>query len=425
MNKVTKIISLLENGQQSEAIELYRNLLENGTVEEKFDLAEEFARFGFLEEACELFEDLLAIYPNEGELLVLLAEVYIEIGREEEAFTLLERIDMNDESFPQALLLLADLYQMNGLYEVSEQKLLTAKKLLPHEEVIDFALGELYGEIGRFQEAISCYESVINKGVTEFSTVNLHQRIASMLSSTGSFEEALPHYELALKEKLEINTLFGFALTAFQAGNDAQAIERFTELKELDPEYHSLYLYLAKAYEREGDLHKSFDTISEGIRNDEFNKDLFFLGGKIAIKLGEEDEAERLLREAIALDPGFMEAVLTLNKLFLLKERYEDVLDLVKQAEQMQEEEPQLIWDEAYAYHQLENYSQALNKYQLAYTYFKNHEEFLINYGYFLIEAGERNAAVEIFIKLLRDDPSNSEYQELIERLTDNSDELQ
>lgn len=246
-----------------------------------------------------------------------------------------------------------------------------------------------------------------------------------MLSASGSFEEALPYYDQALKEKTEINTIFGYGLTAYQAGSNRTAIEKFEQLKEIDPEYHSLYLFLAKAYEREEEIEKSFETISQGIRFDEFNKDLYHLGGKIALKLGEEEKAETLLREAIALDPGFMDAVLTLNKLFLHQERYEDVLDLVKQVELVNEIEPQLLWDEAIAYQYLEEYSQALNKYQLAYTYFKDQQEFLTNYGYFLIEEGKMTQAVEIFSELLKKDPSNTEYQELIDRLTDNNDEMQ
>ena len=67
---------------------------------------------------------------------------------------ILNEIHEEDPAFPQALLLLADLYQMQGLYEVSEHKLLKAKEILPDEVLIDFALGELYLEEGKFIEAI-------------------------------------------------------------------------------------------------------------------------------------------------------------------------------------------------------------------------------------------------------------------------------
>lgn len=292
MNKVERIISLIENGRHKEALTLYKEILNTGSDEEKFTLAEDLFQFGFLEEVKGLLENLLETYPDEGELLVMLAEVHIELGDEEKAILLLEKISEEDSSYPESLLLLADLYQMNGLYEVSEQKLLKAKRILPDEVVIDFALGELYAEEGKLNEAIKAYEAVL-QSETEIAGVNIHRRIAEMLSSSGAFEEALPFYEKAMDEKLEIDALFGYAFTALQAGFNKTAIEKFLELKELDPEYHSLYLYLAKAYEREGELESGLKTVKEGIKYDEFNKDLFFYGGKLALKLGDEEEAEK------------------------------------------------------------------------------------------------------------------------------------
>jgi tetratricopeptide (TPR) repeat protein len=417
MDRVNKIITLLENGQHNEAINEYNVVLTSGMPDEKFLLAEELYQFGFLAEAKALVENLLEFYPEEGELLVLLGEILVESGEEEQAILELEKISEQDPSFGQSLLLLADLYQVQGLYEVCERKLLKAKAILPDEVIIDFALAELYSDQGEVTKAMNSYELVL-KEQHEIAGTNIHQRIADLLSTSGAFEDALPYYDKALDEKLEINTLFGYAFTALQAGYNRTAIEKFEELKALDPEYHSLYLHLAKAYEREEELDKSLTAIQEGIRQDEFNKELFFFGGKIAIKLGRPDQAENYFREALALDPGFTEAALTLNKLFFQGERYEEVIDLVSQLDFIEDEEPQLLWDSALAYDKLEKYSYALDKYESAYTFFKDNEAFLLDYGYFLIEEGNNDRAAEVFKRLQKGDPTNEEYQDLLDRLT-------
>ncbi|MGD6856927.1 tetratricopeptide repeat protein [Bacillus infantis] len=417
MDKVNKIISLLENGQHEEALRDYAQILDKGSHEERFVLGEELFQLGLLEESKALIERLLESYPDEGELLVLLAELHIDLANEEEAMLVLERISEKDPSYPQALLLLADLYQMEGLYEVSEQKLLKAKSILDEEVIIDFALGELYLEQGKFIEAIKSYEKVLETS-REIAGTNVNQRMAEALSAGGAFEEAIPFYEKALEARLEINTLFSYAFTALQAGINRTAIEKFKEVKELDPEYHSLYLHLARAYEREEELENSFEAVQEGIKHDEFNKDLFFYGGRLALKLARENEAEDMLRMALVLDPEFTEAALTLNKLFIKQERYRDVLDIVDTMEAQEEEEPQFLWDAASALQELEEYSLALNKYQQAYTYFKEQSDFLSDYGYFLMEEGKWAEAAEIFKKLLEQDPSNEEYLDIVQRLS-------
>ncbi|MCA1054631.1 tetratricopeptide repeat protein [Rossellomorea aquimaris] len=419
MSHAEKMLASLEEGHLEEAKKHYNETLKFGSHEEKFSLAEELHQLGFLEEARELYENLLLFYPGEGELIIELAEVLVEMDNEEEAIEQLSHIEDDDISYPRALLLMADLYQMQGLFEVSEQKLLQAKNILPDEPVIDFGLGELYSETGRFLEAIRYYNHLIEKGITEIGGTYIHQRLAESYSVGGSFEEALSHYEKALEEHLEINTLFGYAFTAYQAGYFETAIEKLISVKELDPDYHSVYLMLAKAYEHEEQLEESLDTVREGIRQDEFNKELNLFGGKISLKLGMDEEAERFLRDALALDPGYLEAGLIINKLFFVQDRYDDVLEIAQMLTAEGEEEPQLTWDLAKAFEGLEQYNHALKQYRAAYTYFKNHEEFLTEYGQFLLEEGLREDAKEVYKQLLTMDPSNDEWQDLIDRLQD------
>jgi tetratricopeptide (TPR) repeat protein len=421
MNTPQQMLHHLQVGDLDNAKKTFQKILKNGSDEEQFQLAEELYHLGFLEETKQLYEQLLTKYPDEGELKVLLAETLVDMDQEDAALEQLEQIPENDPVYPRALVLLADLYQSQGLFEVSEQKLLRAQQLLPNEPVIQFALAELYASQGRHLEAIRHYEQLLEKGETEIAGTSIHHRLADTLSAGGAFEEALPYYEKALDERLEINTLFGYAFTAYQAGYYKLAIEKFTELKELDPEYHSLYLYLAKAYEHEELLEKSVKTIEEGLKFNEFNKELLAFGGKIAMKLNNLEKAEHFFRQALVIDPSYLEAALQLNRLLLHQERYEEVIELVEMVEKEGEHDPQLDWDMAVSLQEVEQYEQALKRYQQAYTFFKNHPEFLNDFGQFLLEVGMLKEAYTIYQQLLQQDPTNEEYIMLVERLQEDT----
>lgn len=416
---IEKMIQLLENGDMDKAKDLFLKIKNSNNDEEKYLLAEELLQLGFLNEAKELYELLLVSYPNEGELKVSLAEILIEMDKESDAISYLDSIQEDDPDYPRALLILADLYQMQGLVEVSENKLRQAKQLLPDESIIDFALGELYASEGKNNQAIKFYEELLNQGKTLIAGVDINGRLAEVLSSAGKFEEALPFFERAVEENNEINTLFGYALTAYQAGFFKKAIELFIQLREMDPEYHSLYLYLGKCYESEEDLENAMQAVKSGIAVDEFNKELYQFGGKLALKLGDESLAEEYFRQALVLDSGYIDAALTLNKLLLHQQRYEDVLEITLQMEKEGDIDPQLHWDAAISFQALEQYQDALKHYQQAYNDLKNHSEFLAEYGYFLMEEGKRSEAIEIFQTLLHDDPLNEEWISLLERLED------
>ncbi|MGG0284598.1 tetratricopeptide repeat protein [Peribacillus butanolivorans] len=423
MNTIDQVIQHLKKGELTEALKHINRIKSSESAEDILMLAEEMLQLGFVEEAKDLFEHLLELYPDEGELIVSLAEILIDMDQEDEAMLMLEKVSTDDEVYPSALLLEADLYQLQGMDEVSERKLLQAKGILPDEIIIDFALGELFYHQGRDQEAIANYIKVLEQE-QEIAGVNVNQRLAEALSSSGKFEEALPYFEKALNDGLEINTLFEYAFTAFQAGLYETAVRKFIELKELDHEYHSLYLYLAKSYEHLEDFENALKTVKEGIKADEFNKELYFFGGKIALKSGLDSEAENLFKEALAIDPGYLEAALTLLKLYMHHERYEDILECIGEVRRYGEDDPQFEWIAAVCYQHTEQFKESLTCYHKAYNSFKNNPDFLENYGFFLIEEGDRTTSREVFNKLLELNPANDEYVMILERLGESPEEL-
>lgn len=411
------MIQLLHEGNLDQALKEFTVVKSTGTDDEKFELAEELFQLGFLEQSKELFSQLIESYPEEGELKVLLAETLVEMDETEEALLLLDDIDSDDEFYARSLLLAADLYQMQGLYEVSERKLVLANKKMPDEPIIHFALGELYNEQGRFLEAIRHYKEVTEAGIEEVAGVELNQRLGECYSAGGAFEEALPYYEKALENNREINTLFGYGFTAYQSAHYATAIEVFSELIEADPEYHSAYMLLAKSFEHEEQLDDARTSAEKGLTADPYNKELFLLAGKLALKQGDEVNAEAHLREAIAIDPNFLEAALVLNRLLIKQERADDVIELIQHIENAGESDPQFRWDAAKAYEWLEEYDNASNEYTQAYVVYNDHIDFLEDYGGFLLEESRINEAHAIYQKLVEKDPTNQDWLERLERL--------
>ncbi|WP_227395280.1 tetratricopeptide repeat protein [Jeotgalibacillus aurantiacus] len=414
MSALDRLIRNLEQGHLETAMEDFSQLKNAGTDDEKFDAAEELFALGFLDESRQLYEQLMDAYPDEKELVILLAEVYTEMDQTEESLVLLERITADNEFFPRAMLLSADIYQMQGLYEVSEQKLLQAEKQLPDEPVIQFALGELYNEQGRFLEAIRHYKQINHP---EMAGVNINRRLGECYSAGGSFEDALPYYESALEDERDVQTLFEYAFTAYQASHYQTASSVFEELLEMDPEYHAAYLLLARAYEQDEELEKALDAAESGVKSDPFHKELFLTAGKLSLKLGLEQKAEEFIRQAIALDPDYLEAALVLNRILIHQERAEEVLEVIEIVRSSGEDDPQFNWDAAKAYEWQEQYDQALEEYKKAYVVYNDHTDFLSDYGSFLLEEGRREEARVIFEKLIENDPSNEEWQMTLDSL--------
>lgn len=156
-SSLQEAIKLVEAGETEKGLQTLAQAEKHLHDEEKAQAAQLYYDWGDIDKARNLISDLHDLYPEETGLTCFYAELLIDSDEEEKAIAVLETIPEDDDAYPESLLLMADLYQMQGLFEVSEQKLLKAKELLPHEAVIDFALGELYFFSRSFKESIRLF----------------------------------------------------------------------------------------------------------------------------------------------------------------------------------------------------------------------------------------------------------------------------
>src|SRR5690606_15330380 len=134
--------------------------------------------------------------------------------------------------------LLADFYQMQGLFEVAEHYINEALEVLPEEPLLLFAKAELLFENGKFAEAARIYE-LLYEEAAEISGVNLAERLAEVYMVGGSYETAVQYYMKSLEDKVTAKLLFGSAYCAFQCEKYELAIKQLEDLIALDSDYFS------------------------------------------------------------------------------------------------------------------------------------------------------------------------------------------
>ncbi|MDC6269068.1 tetratricopeptide repeat protein [Lysinibacillus fusiformis] len=415
-NAMTEMMQALEQGDLALIDQLLETFLVKELPEEIYALAEIFMQYGYMKEADRVLEHLQFLFPEEAQLKIDRANVLMELGDEDEALNLLLEIEEASPEYPQALLVLADYYQMQGLFEVAEIRINEALAILPDEPLLHFAKAELLFETGRFLEAARLYEELYEQQA-EFAGIHLVERLAEVYRAGAAYETALDYYLKALEDEVKPDILFGAAYSAFQSQKYEMAIKQLEELKELDPDYFSAYLLLAESYAMTGENQKAYAAIQEGLKRDEYDKTLYLFAGKMALKNSLPVDAEQYLREAIALDPEYMEAVLALISVLGQQERNEDVIELFETLQQNDFEWSTLYPFAAEAYENLELYDRAYEFYRLAYNDFKEDATFLEKYVYFLLEEGKRSEAKVVLEQLMNIQPGEPEWQEKLEAL--------
>lgn len=402
----------LANQDTSEAQLYFEKALEKDMPEELGNLGDHLFELGFLEEAQIIFNQLLEKFPEAEELHIPLAEIAIENNEIDDAFTHLEAISTHHPAYIESLLVLADVYQVLGLPEVSELKLKEAKKILRDEPLLDFALAELYFNSEKFSEALVLYLDLIKKGFDQFSEVALSERVGVCYSMAGNFEEAIPYLEAALALNRSEDHLFQLAFTFMQMSENQKAIVLFQELKELEPMYQSLYLYLGDLLHEEGQLEESLSVLEEGIGQNPYQVSLYQLGAEVSFKLGNNEASEEYLKKAVELEEDIEASLMALTNLYINEERYEEIV-VLSQTYQFSEN-PYLLWNLAHAENEMEEYAKAKDHYRKAADALSHHAEFLKEYGLFLREEGELEQARVLLTHYLEHEPEDLAIIELL-----------
>ena len=420
MDMIEKANQMMNEGKADDAMALLREKAQTASDDEKYTIIDMYYGWGFFEEGIALLEELIAKYPDEGELMILLTEMYIELQKDEEAIQLLNDIKKEDPFYLEALLLLADLYQAQGLFEVTEQKLLEAKSLAPDEMVIDFALGEFLFSIGQASRAIPFYEKVIGQ-TEELNGIEIGERLAESHATLGHYDEALAYFKALESENPDI--LFKYGFTAAQQHRNDIAIPVWQKLLEIDPYYHTVYHELANALKEEGRIDEAYEVIQDGLKQDEFNKELYMMAAHLAIQLQKRTEAYTYLKEAVVLDHDYKAAVMMLIELYKEDEQYEAIIELVTTIQDMGADDPLYSWELAQSYEAVEKYEEALHHYEMASIHLTHDADFLKEFGYFLSEEGQFKEALKYLTKYLTLEPLDEDIQAFVERLNDSNND--
>lgn len=411
-----QMLEALENEDLVSANLAFNQALAKDDDSQLHELAQYLLQIGFLEESEQTFLHLLEKYPNNEELYLGLAEVAIENDNSDQALNFIEKVPKNSDYYVQALLLAADLYQMIGIPEVSEAKLTEAAKILPDEPLIQFALAELFFTTERFGEAATIYQILLNSNITEMADILLEERLGTALSMEGQFEEAVLHLRRALETQVTDDRLFQIAFVYRQLKENEQVIQYLEQLRSLNPQYQSLYLYLAEAMQDEEQLEEAQEVIEAGIKENPFNVDFYQFASENVYRLHDDKKTEEYLQKALETGDKLDQTLFMLSNLYLKQEEYEAVITTIDQMENPDDAYAQ--WNLAQAYNQLEDFSQAAIHYEKANIELHHEPEFMKEYGIFLREEGQIQAAKELLEHYLAHEPGDLEVQSILEALS-------
>jgi tetratricopeptide (TPR) repeat protein len=287
------------------ALEYLNKVLDSGDyIEDAIDQKTNiYVRSNKVNEALSEVEKYYEKYPQNIQLIVLLAKLKLVLSDPKGAIKILERIPPGSED-------IESLYILSRACLEEKDKTCAIKYL---EKVIEQApdfsqayidLGRVYESDGNLDEAIIIYSKLVE---TDPSSKEARLALADLYILTGKNKDAI----VQLKELLELypnrEIMHKLAILEIDGGMYAEAIGLLNAQKQLTPEEK---YYLAIAYSGQKDFEKSLAILAEINTDSQLKCDAAILRSSILEDMGKSSEAFDELKntwEKVSIEPACRE----------------------------------------------------------------------------------------------------------------------
>ena len=410
MKNSEKMLSAIEAQDLVQAEQWFEKALLEDSDSILLDLAEYLESIGFFLQAKRIYNKLAPLYPQVN---LNLAAIASEDGDLEEAFGYLEEVRSNDPWYVNALLIKADLYQMEGLPDVAREKLVEASQL-SDDPIITFGMAEIDFELGNFTQAIKEYASLDNRTIYEQTGISTYQRIGVSYASLGKFEAAIEFLQKAIELEYDESAVFELAVILYDQEDYQKANLYFKQLDTLSPDFEGYEYIYALSLHADHQAEEALFMAQQGLNKNPFDSQLALLASQVSYELHDTEKAESYLLDAWDNADDLEELALRLTNLYLEQERYEDILAL----EDQDWDNVLTRWNIARSYQALENIEKARELYGELHRDLRDNPEFLEEYIYLLRECGELERAkqeAQHYLSLVPDDSAMQEFYDSLD----------
>ncbi|AND04798.1 tetratricopeptide repeat protein [Streptococcus pyogenes] len=404
-----KMIASLDQQDLAHAEKYFQKALKEDDADSLIALGEYLESIGFLPHAKRIYLQLADDYP---ELNINLAQIAAEDDAIEEAFLYLDKVSKDSPNYLSALLVMADLYDMEGLTEVAREKLLQAVAI-SSEPLVIFGLAEIDMSLQYFKEAIDYYAQLDNRQILELTGISTYQRIGRAYASLGKFEAAIEFLEKAVAIEYEDETVFELATLMYDQENYQKANLYFKQLETINPDYPGYEYGYALSLHEEHKTSEALRLVQQGLRKNAFDSQLLLLASQLSYELHDRQNAENYLLQAKEVAVDDEEILMRLVTLYFDAERFEEVIALNRETI----DNVLTKWTIAKAYHALEQEEVALALYNEISADLVENPEFLQDYAYLLREFGQFHKAIQMATAYLRQVPDDVNMQDFLDHI--------
>jgi tetratricopeptide (TPR) repeat protein len=309
------------------------------------------------ETARKEIENGLQIEPDNIAARLMLGDIYLTSGHAK-AGELYAEVAWREPKNVHALLGLASIYALNpDTYDKAVEHLLLILSFEPKNFEARSRLGQLSGKMNRNQEAVEQLRAALALNPESAATL---LALGNLLLKTGMREEG----ERLLAQFKDLTARQQSQKSAAHRANDLMrqgkelawqnklrdAIARFNQVLEIDPDSSAAHSMLAKVYLSMKDVARAREHVTRALELERYNGEYHYLLGLVLKEEKRYPDAILEIRQALASRSDFADAHNVLGNIYVELGRYPDAVSHYQKAIELEPDEPEPHLNLASAY---------------------------------------------------------------------------
>ena len=446
-----------QKGNNAAAFDLLRHCRELNpeAPEVYYFLAQYYSALKNTEKSVDCFKKAAALQPDNVTYMETLAQIYIRQQDFAQAIPVVEKIYERDKERLDLLEMLFQLYQQVGRNDKAVEVLNRIEAIDGKSERISMAKSEIFTRQGNKKGAIAEIKALAQKYPNDLNYMALY---AETMMMNGQVKKALKVYDQILQQEPDNNRVLMSLRTYHQALGHQTVADSLTERVLLngnatsEERVHLLRQEIAACEQEGGDSTRVLQLFRKMLARPQSDEDMALLcASYMNAKQMPKDSISRVLEQALAIAPDNSMARLQLVGYAWEKEDMDRVVSLCQDARQYNPDEMAFYYYQGIAFYKQEKLDEALSAFKNGIGVIKDdsnpeivsdfyavmgdilhqqgqaEEAFaaydsclvwkednigcLNNYAYYLSERGERlSKAEEMSYKTIKAEPKNSTY---------------
>lgn len=289
-------------GRFDDAVKVYKRYIKRRPEDEEMRsrLAETYVLKEEYGDAISEYEDLLKFEPEGGQLRMKLAATHLKQAES----------TGDEEEYKKAL---------------RELQLIRAEN--PENREATFYVATIFERLGLVDEAVEMWQALVTPD--DPASRDIYLKIAELYERSDRTEQALTYTEKALAVTPEDPELYYFhGLLLEKAGRLAEAAEAFNAAIDRHPREEKYYFYLGVTLEKMKDYDGCMEAMRQVLKlSPDHANALNYLGYLYADRGVRLDEAEDLVRRALALEPDNGYFIDSLAWVYFKQKKYDAALE--------------------------------------------------------------------------------------------------